>query len=300
MGRVKRFMGTQAGKNTSWIVGLAIVGLVVTLSVGYSQGWLGAGVGTTSTTYDYWEIALYDAYDSTEDNYEIDNQTAISWYRASIENLETEEIQDLAWSDFTLLEADDKTDIDEDYIYAVHIDHPGFVPVYYTTSVLLFEGKLPLLAPGPNSIFLTNYSEDVSMLAYAKNSLDATILNTTEARWMVQMQSLDGAEGTGEATRLEGFAPYFDPDNNYYQRVVIRIEFNTTASTSYASFQSSYVNVETANANYLYIAFDAILIDDLTVEIKFSATALDDIVAVSSISIGYGAADSFTSWDSQV
>jgi len=299
MGKVKKFAQSQAGKTTGWIAGLLILGLGITAIVGWQQGWLGAGL-TTTTEFDYWEVSLFDRYDTSEDNYEIDNQSASSWYRANIENLETEEIQDLVFSDFTLLEADDKTDMDEDYIYFVKIDHPGFVPVYYTTSVLLFEGKLPLLADGPNSIFLTNYSVDVSMLAYAKDSLASLIADTTEAKWIVKLQSLDGAEGTGEATSLEGFTPYFDPEANDYQRVMLRIEYNDTASTSYVNLMSNYVNEETANVNYSYIAIDAILIDDLEVEIKFASTALMDLRAIVGISIGYGTADDFNAWDTQV
>ena len=295
---------TKAVKDNPGKTGIAVIGcailIVALVLAGQNAGWLGAGATTTPTVYDDYQISLWDAFDSSEDNYELDNSSAILWYRANIENLDSEEISDLTWSDFTYVEADDNQDQDDKYEWIVKIAHTGFVNKYLVTNALLFEGKCPLLALGPNDVFLVNQSEDVSMLAYGKDSLDNTIASTTEANWMVMAQSLDGAEGTGEGTELEGFAGYYDPENAVYQRLTIKIQYNTTASNSYCRLLSSYVNVESSAGNFSFISIDAVLFNQMTFEIKFSAAALNSTVAVVKIFFGYGNSDSFTEWDNQV
>lgn len=298
--RVRKPM-TPAGRGAVWILGLLILSAAIVIPILFSTGALTLGAtGTTPpTTLDYWQIYTWDALDSSEDNYEIDNSTALRWYRASIINLDAGEIADLTWTDFTFKEADDKLDIDEDYVFILHITQPGFVEQYFSTSPLLFEGKMPLLSLGDNNIYLYNQTEDVSMLAYEKNSMGTTFATTEKADWIISIQCLDADEATGEATNLEGYRPYFDPSANEYQRPIIVIEFNDTASTSYAKLMSSYTNVETANGVFLYIAFDSILVDDGVFQIQLSSAALNDTVATVDISIGYGTADSLTTWDVQ-
>jgi len=84
------------------------------------------------------------------------------------------------------------------------------------------------------------------------------------------------------------------------QKEPVKLQVWKVFSTSYVNLMSNYVNEETANVNYSYIAIDAILIDDLEVEIKFASTALMDLRAIVGISIGYGTADDFNAWDTQV
>jgi hypothetical protein len=143
-----------------------------------------------------------------------------------------------------------------------------------------------------------NETEDVAMVAYSTDELSTTINQTNYDKWTIQTQTLDGAEGTGEATSKEGYVSYYDFEDDDWSYVCLEITFNTTAQLSWCDFDSSYEYNERAAGSVLFYEIECLLVGSTTFEIDLAST-LGTSFEVIGMAISYGDADSNTDWDSQ-
>jgi len=276
---------------------IAVVSLATILSL-YGAGILGT-VTPVDTVADEYVIVVDDMWDApnTED---FESELSYLWYSVDTDGMEEDEIEDLVWADFSADGTGDDKSPEDDYIYICRIydaSTSDIVETYVCTDGRIFEGKIPVLSLGNNYISMANFTEDTSMVAYARDG-GVTVNQTNFRDWNILWTTLDASEGTGEQTRKEGYKYYFDPTTNKYSTLVVKIQFNTTASTSYCELQDSYTNRETASGNYLYVEIDVLLNNQLETEFKFD-TNLGTTYEVIGMSIGYGNADSNTLWDTQ-
>jgi hypothetical protein len=291
--------GNNAVKSNAPMISIIILSMLVIGGVIYAGYSIFGAVTPADTIADEFEIIPYDALDSsnTED---LEDEVEYAWYRASVDGLTEEEIEDLTWADFSADGTGDNKDPDEDYVYIVKIydsTSSDIVEQYWCSDSRIFESKMPVLQLGENRVGIYNETEDVSLVAYAREG--GVVFNQTNYReWTVLWNCLDASEGTGEWTADEGYKGYFDPSVNKYKTLTMKITFNTTASTSYCELQNGYTNRETASGNDLYIEIDVNLSGTLETEIKFSSVLGTTFEAVT-CSIGYGNADSYSAWDTQ-
>jgi len=291
--------GKNPPKSNAPMITIIILSVFLLGAIGYGSYAIFGAVTPVTTVADEFEIIPYDALDSTNTE-DLEDDVEYAWYRAKVASLTEEEIEDLTWADFSADGTGDNKDPDSDYVYIVKIydaTAPDIVEQYWSSDARLFEGKMPVLQLGDNRVGIYNETEDVSLVAYAPEG--GVEFNQTNYReWNVLWNCLDASEGTGEYTADEGYKGYFDPSSNKYNTLVVKITFNTTASTSWCELQNSYTNRETASGSDLYIEIDVNLYGELKTEIKFSSALGTDFEAIT-VAIGYGNADSFTSWDSQ-
>ena len=276
---------------------IAVVGLITVLVL-YGTGVIGS-VTPVSTIDDEYTIVVTDLYDSTNTD-DLESELSYLWYSVDTDGMTESEIEDLTWADFSADGTGDDKDPEADYIYICRIydaSSSDIVERYVCTDGRIFEGKMPVLSLGENTIGMANFTEDVSMVAWATDG-GVTVNQTNFREWNILWTTLDASEGTGSYTRKEGYSTYFDPTTNKYSTLVVKIQFNTTASTSWADLQDSYTNRETDSGNYLYIEIDVNLQGHLETELKFSS-ALGTDFEVIGMSVGYGNADSNTLWDTQ-
>jgi len=276
---------------------IAVVGLS-TLLILYGAGVIGTVTPVSTVDTEYVIIAT-DLFDTTNTE-DLEAELSYLWYSVDTDGMDNDDIEDLGWTDFSADGTGDDKTPDDDYVYIVRIydaSASDIVERYVCTDGRLFEGKMPVISLGNNYIGMANFTEDTVMVAWATDG--GVVVNQTNFReWNVLWTTLDASEGTGEKTRKEGYSTYFDPTTNKYSTLVLKIQFNVTASTAYAELQDSYTNRETASGNYLYIEIDVNLQGSLETEVKFSSTLGTDYEVIGMF-IGYGNADSVTLWDTQ-
>ena len=288
----KRQKGALLGISIVAIIGLS------TLLILYGAGVIGTVTPVSTVDTEYVIIAT-DLFDTTNTE-DLEAELSYLWYSVDTDGMDNDDITDLSWTDFSADGTGDDKTPDDDYVYIVRVydaSSSDIVERYVCTDGRLFEGKMPVLSLGNNYLGMANFTEDTSMVAWATDG-GVTVNQTNFRDWNVLWTTLDASEGTGEKTRKEGYSTYFDPTTNKYSTLVLKIQFNVTASTAYAELQDSYTNRETASGNYLYIEIDVNLQGSLETEVKFSS-ALGTTYEVIGMFIGYGNADSVTLWDTQ-
>lgn len=269
---------------------VALIGLLI-LGVGFggyfggkALGYWGATTVTVdSTTFDF---VVLDRVNGTE----VDNDYhEIYIYRCDISSKTTDEIEDLVYTDYTYDTSKDNGEYytpEDDEIYWCKLNGSDIVEYWF----------IPVL--GVNTIYALNETEDVAMVAYSTDELSTTINQTNYDKWTIQTQTLDGAEGTGEATSKEGYASYYDFEDDDWMYVNIEITFNTTAELSWCDFESNYEHNEARSGSVITYEIEVLLLGSNTFEIDFGTT-LGTSFEVIGIVISYGDADSNTDWDSQ-
>jgi len=305
-GRRKNSKNKLSLKNTpTWAV--VILVLVV---VGSAMAGIFAAFGLNITPLDpnvppvdsptSFIIVANDYLDSSNTD-DLEDALTYAWYGADISSMTTEEIEDLTWSNFALEDADDDDFTpDEDNIYILKVSGTDVVTRYYCTDERIFDGQIPLVALGTNQLYLMNETEDVSQLAFSDEALTTTVNQTDYRDWSVQLNCLDGSEGsTANMTAKQGYLPYFDPSANEFLCVILEIEFNSTASTSWITIESDYDVAKSASGNYLYLEFhDLVLFGSVKIELRTS-TGLGSTYEMIGVVTSYGYDASNTDWDSQ-
>jgi len=252
---------------------------------GSSLGWWGATVEVAPATtfiFDVDDIVLHTPVDG--DDHEI------YIYKVDTTDMDADEIEDLTFADYTL-----DTSKDDGESYTPEADELYYCK--YNGSDVVEYWFIPIL--GVNPILSTNMTEDVAMVCYSTDEFATTINQTNYDKWIIQTQTLDGAEGTGEATSKEGFMSYYDYEDDDWQTVIIRVQFNTTAQLSWCDFETTGYEVsESAGGNYIYYEIQCGIFGQDQFEIDLGSTLGTDFEAIG-ISICYGTAGSLTVWDSQ-
>lgn len=190
-------------------------------------------------------------------------------------------------------------DYETDHLYYCFVNGSDIVPKYFIPT------------DGLNSIPIYNFTEDVALAMESKNELSTTFNQTNYYKWTMRTQTLDGTEGTGEATDYEGFMPYCDftqegndfresPDNNV--NLVLRIKFNTTAQLSFIDYDPDHLYTEhdvtpVISGVYAYFVIDNVaLLGSNAFEFELS-TGLGSTFEVIEGAVGYNTAASMTVWD---
>jgi hypothetical protein len=280
-------------KNLKRIVLIVSLGLILMLVffVGPQQGWWAIGpdeeetpASPTTMTFLVVDYKLMTAY--ADDDHEI------YIYRSNIVGKTAAEIEDLEYADFSLADSgnDGSLTITPDYdtyVYKGKVNGSDLVEYWF----------VPIL--GLNTLRVMNYTEDISMAAYAYPQMDVTLNQTDYRDIRVSIACLDAAEGsTAELTQNEGYLPYYDFENGVYMRFVIRVEFNTTAQLSWCEFRENYDCVEKASGNYLYYEISAVIYGAMDFDLRLGSTIGSSFELIG-IAEGIGNAESFTSLDSQ-
>lgn len=267
---------------------LIIGGITVGIIAIVSPGLLGIEVQSpvdidTPTTYDFL-VLDFATGEELED-------VPIRLYATDTEDLSDAEIADLTFGDYVFdkeVDSGDNFVPDEDTLYWGHVNTTDIVQNWFQ----------PIL--GLNTIRVMNETEDVSMLASADPTMVTTVLDTVTRNWDIETQTIDADESDPdvESTIEEGFLPYYDFETDTNVNFVIRLEFNQSASLSYAELRSSFAQFEKVSGNYLYYEIDEVILGNNLFEIRYGS-GLDDVFGAVSIAIGYGSAEDFTLWDSQ-
>lgn len=262
------------------VLGMGIWATIV-YGIPYLQG-LTEPVDVPPTDYEFLVIDYITQEEVDDDDHNI------YIYRANIENLNSEEIADLEFSDYVLDETKDtgekyEPELDE-YKYVIKLNGSDFDTIWDLEPQL-----------GLNTYEIMNSTESYAMAAYSEDELSVVVNQTNYDEWIIMTQTLDA---DGDPTALEGFKPYADFETETNIWFVIRIEFNTTADLSWCAFESNYTNNEKASGNYLYYEINHIINNDDEFKIDMSSDLGTDFEAIG-IAIGTGNAGAFTLKDSQ-
>lgn len=278
--------------------GLIAVGLFVGLWLLPYLGLYSLTPATPDTPADSFVIVAHDSQ-APSNTEELEEDLTFAWYGVDVEDMDDDEIEDLAWADFALADADeDDFEPEENYIYLLKATGTDICTQYWTTDARVFEGDLPLLELGVNDIYFYNETEDVSMLAF-NHVGGTTVLNTDYDEWTIDTFCLDASEGVdADVTHLEGYKYYYNPETAMWMSPVIKIKFNATATVAFAELKSPIVNREVCATVYLYIEMNT----NLSFENDFSidiGSGLGTTFELVDITIGWGSASSFSALDTQ-
>lgn len=276
---------------------------VVAVSVGYagyrkSGKWFNFSIAPPTDEVTSYDIVIHDALDSTNDE-DFEDAVTLAWYGVDTEDMETEEIEDLIFSDFTLEDADDESFTPDDfYIYIMKASGTDIVTRYFTTDDVIFDGYLDELVLGINDVYLYNESEDVSMTA--TDELGGTIvLNTVYDDWIVTMHSLDASEGVdAKISFKEGYGYFYDPENSVWMSPMIRVTYNVTATIAFANIDDLIESDEVCSTTYTFFEIHENLGDTNTYHISFGS-GMGTVFEVSAIGVGWGYSSSYTEKDTQ-
>jgi len=220
-----------------------------------------------------------------------DDDHDIQMYRAVITDLTADAINEFTFADYTLDTAKDSgekyTPDYSKYLYYSKLNGSDIDEYWFVPQL------------GLNTLYAMNSTEDVAMICYSVDELSSTVNQTNYDEWHIIVQTLDDTEGTGVATIGEGYAPYYDFEDDADYSLVLRIEFNvTTAALSYCDWESTYSVIESVSTKYIFYEIDVVLLGELVLDIDFSS-GLGDTFEVIGMSIGHGNAGAFTAWDAQ-
>jgi hypothetical protein len=244
------------------------------------------------------------AYDYANNSVQLDGETdnygtaSFNIYDKDVTGLDDSEIDDLAYTDFALKDTKESGQSftpEKDHAYAVLVNGTDLVSQWLVPIV------------GDNTVYMMNETEDVAMLAYSKDEMSTTVASSTYREWMVKLNCLDAAEGTGDLTTKEGYLPWGDftlsgtpyetiADHN--TMICLNITYAAAASLSYCDFLSGYSVEEKVSVNSTLYFIDATLIGSFTCEIKF-ASGLGTTFDLVEMEIYYGSESSLTKWDTQ-
>lgn len=282
---------SKAG-NANWKPYATIGGIVLLIVGGYYLGaylgWWAGAPGVTPTTYDFYVVNYATGLE--------EDDAHVYVYGCNIANKTQAEIDDLAYSDYSLADTLDSHSVGvftpkANYIYMAKANCSGFVDWWFK----------PLL--GNNTVRIMNLTEDIAGIGYSIPSYDAELPTTFAGihtrDYVVKMQSLDATESAAaKATTLEGFLPYYDFENAAYNWTCIRIEYNDTAALSYVEFKETFECNEKCSANYTYLEINTLLLGELELNIRFAST-FGTSFEVIGFAVGVGNADTFTAYDTQ-
>lgn len=281
----KKGMSAKSAKQTQIAVfAVLFIGIIAGgYFGGQALGWWGATVTVDPTTFDFVVLDRVNGTDVDDDDHDI------YIYKCDISSKTTDEIEDLVFSDYTYDTSKDNGDSytpEADEIYWAKLNGSDIVEYWF----------IPVL--GTNTIYALNETEDVAMVAYSTDELSTSINQTNYDKWTIQTQTLNGAEGTGVATTKEGYASYYDFEDDDWFYVCLEITFNTTAQLSWCDFDSTYDYNERAAGSVLFYEIKCLLIGSNTFEIDLGSTLGTDFEVIQ-FAISYGDADSNTDWDTQ-
>lgn len=255
-----------------------------------SMGWLGAD--SAARSYTYIDTTVSAKNNATND---IDEDITRTWFKCDITDMEIEDIEALTFADFEQMSSTGERIEDVDlsqYIYVLKINGTGFEEKWFCTSPLVAEGKMFILALGPNDFDLYESAAAYSMLAFPTNMPNATTVNLTNyADWTVNLFAIDG---NGEATNKVGFECYYDFGNAVEYLTVITLDFNTTVVTSDVVISTPYTYTKImSGTDKIQFLIDC----DYTTGVSFTFELADELGTdweLNSIAIGYGYEGSVT------
>jgi len=289
------------GRYGKWIIGLfliAVVGGVVAylnFSVyGVEPDVVPDTTGVAATTYTF---SVVDPYDGDNEDIE-DAQVNIwildysDWTASQLEDL-SDDREDYSNYEFEESKDWDDAEIDPevDCYYIASVNLTGYCEVWMTSFYATTLGYPQRMGLGVNNVYLVNQTETMAIEAHSINNGTQAVLETTERDWEVSILCQDT---DGDLTKLEGYKTYYDVVNSAKYSILIRVEFNTTAVLGWVTYQDSGLVSYVASGNYIYMEFDAIMINGVeSFDIRFASTITTTFEAAS-IAIGYGSAASAT------
>jgi hypothetical protein len=285
----------KVSKNTMLVLGLvggALVVGVVFMVLNF-QGLLTVGPSSTPgalITFNATDYATGEALDVN-----------ILRYDDDATNLDLDDVADLTYSSFAI-DATGDEDMEFEPIanfnYWFKINKTGFITewyYYYGKGAPASDVGSPLIL-GENSIFLMNITESASILMYNSTlgtnfadgenatDFDADWTNT-DRDWSVVVK-VDTDETDSDYKIAEGLKLAYDFENDWWNRTIIQITYNTTAQTAWARV-NNWANYEAVSGNVTYIGVDAAITGTTTFDLRFNAN-MGSTYYIRSVSIMYG------------
>jgi len=216
-----------------------------------------------------------------------DDDGTLYMYRAKISGIAEEDLEEYK-SDFSNYELDktyevgDDVDYDEEYTYwgkwnSSDRGEQWVQPIKGTDIVMT----------------VANLTEDVFIAPVSSDELSTTFVNTSYDEWTLMTQTVDA---NNESTNKQGYISYYDFEDDEYKNVVLRVEFNSTASLGYADLNVEHEYTEKCSGNYTFyqVSMDLFGTNEFDLELN---SELGSSYEVEQVAIGYGTADSMTVWD---
>ncbi len=247
---------------------------------------------------------VFIAYDYVATSVELDGDTepygtaGFNIFDKDVTGLELGEIDDLGYTDFALKdtkESGGKFTPEANHIYVVKVNGTDLVDQWLIPHV------------GNNIAYVMNETEDVAMLGYSKDEMSTTVASSTYREWIIRLNCLDAAEGTGDITSKEGYLPWCDftlsgatysTIANHNTMICLNVTYAAAASLSYCDFISGYSVEEKISVNSTLFFIDATLLNTFQMEIKFSS-GLGTTFNLLKMQVAYGSEDALTVWDTQ-
>lgn len=279
------------------LVGGAIIGILVYRGI-VLQSEVEGFQKTTPTDFTFRAYAYANIsveLDGDTDNY---GTATFNIYEKDVTGLDQSEIDDLGYTDFALKDSKESGQSftpEAAHVYAVLVNGTDLVSQWFVPIV------------GDNIKYVMNDTEDVAMLAYSKNEMSTTVASSTYRDWVVRMNCLDAAEGTGELTIKEGYLPWCDFTDSgitystigtHNMMICLNVTYTAAAALSYCDFLSGYSVEEKTSVNSSLYFIDATLVGAFQCEIKF-ASGLGTTFDLLEMEIYYGSESSLTIWDQQ-
>jgi len=294
-GRSNGNWGKKQYRGAFLIVTVALVAIGAYFLYAYFTPSAVAPTATTSTAansiaFDVTNYCTGDAEDVT-----------ITRYRDDHTSLDTGDIQDLRYADFAVdATGDEDMDFepDADYNYWFKVNKTGFLTewFYYYTSGSPATDMGYALSLGTNYVYVMNVTEAANLVAY--NSTLGTDFasgyNATDfcPDWASTDQDativtkVDYDEAGSDTKAAEGLKKVYDFENNWWNRTIVKITYNTTADRTWARI-NDYTNYESVSANITYIGIDATLTGTTSFELHFDAN-MGSTYSIREIALCYG------------
>lgn len=234
---------------------------------------------------------VFIVYDKATNEPFSDEDFDIYLYSVDTSGMTESEIEGLTFADYSLekvLGQNDTFTPEDGHLYLFKVNG---------SDICTYWG-IPTL--GDNIVYTYNATEDVALAALSVNSLSSNVANTTEHKWTLYTQTLDGAEGTGEATDKEGWLYAYNAETDLYDGFYFMFTFNTTA-------QQGYVKFKGVDAEYIYQNNQVFVIikQDLIGEQQWGFELGDNVghndgsaASLQSVTMGYRVGETYSAWDS--
>lgn len=284
----KRKASKKQQQQTMIFAGLAIFLIVGGFFGGRALGWWGA----TTAVEEEMDFIFYVENLRTGEEVDADDH-GIYLYDCDVSEMDAEEIEDLDFTNFAIeksdLDSGDDFEPDEDNIYWAMLNGSDICEYWF----------IPQL--GLNHLYATNMTEDVAMTMYSEDELDydfsSTLAGNHYDEWIIRTLCLDGAEGTGDKTSVEGYMPHYDFETDEWETVVLTLTWNTTGELDFCDFESGYEYTEKVSGNTTVYEIKAGIFGESEFKIDLGSGYGSDFESVNA-TIGYGTAESSTTWDS--
>lgn len=266
---------------------------------GRALGWWGATTTTTTTlTSEDFIFYVEDLRLGTEMD---DDDHNIYLWRVDITEMDDEEIDDLTFADYSLIESsldsgDDYNDVDyEEYLYYCKLNGSDIVEYWFIPT----DGLLDVTGAN-NHLYATNMTEDLAFGMISVDERETQFNSNTSGlnydEWYFEYLCLDDVEGTGDKTNTQGYMPYYDFEDDEWKTVLLIIDWNVTAELSFCELETDYEYTEKVAGTQTIYEIKAGIFGEGHFKIDIGSAYGTDFESMNS-TMAYGTAESYTTWD---